>query len=77
MVVVVTSDDIDVHGDTGSLGEALQAVGQHLGAQVSNLLTTQLQVADTVRAVAEVDDGASEGLVEGCVGVAETGETGG
>lgn len=77
VVVVVTSDNIDVHGNAGALGETLQTVGQHLGAEVANLLATQLQVADAERTVGQVDNCTGEGFVERSVCVTETGETGG
>jgi hypothetical protein len=77
VVVVVTSDNIHVHGDAGTLGKTLQTVRQHLSAQVSNLLTTKLQVGDAEGTVGQVDDCTSEGFVEGGVCVAETGETSG
>lgn len=77
VVVIVTSDNVDVHGDTRALGETLQTVRQHLCAQVANFLTAELQVADTEGAVGEVDDGTGEGFVERCVCISETGEAGG
>jgi hypothetical protein len=75
VVVVVTSDNIDMHGNAGALGETLQTVGQHLGAEVANLLATQLQVAYAERTVGQVDDCTGEGFVERGVCVPETGET--
>lgn len=77
MVVVVTSNDIDVHGDAGALRETLQTVGQHFGAKITNLLATQLQVADAEGTVGQVDDCAGEGFVKRSVCVAEASETGG
>jgi len=77
VVVVVTSDNINVHCDAGALRETLQTVGQHLGAQVTNLFTAELQIRDAEGTVGEIDDCTSEGFVEGSVCVAETGETGG
>lgn len=77
MVVVVTSNNINVHCDTRALGETLQTVRDHLSAQVTKLLTVKLQVGDAEGTVGEVDDCTSEGLVEGGVCVTETGETGG
>lgn len=77
MVVVVAADAVYVHRNAGALREAVQAVGNHLTAKVSDLLAAQAEFADAVRAVREVDDGAREGLVEGAVGGAEAGEAGG
>lgn len=76
-MVVVAADAVDVHGDAGGLGEALQAVRHHLGAQLAQPLSLEAELDDTVRSVGQVDDGAREGLVEGGVGVAEAGEAGG
>ena len=77
VVVVVTSDNVDMHGDARTLGETLQTVRQHLCAQVTNFFTAELQVADAEGAVGEVDDGTGEGFVERCVCISETGEAGG
>jgi hypothetical protein len=76
VVIVVTSDNVNVHCNARALGETLQTVRDHLGAQVTKLLTVELQVGDTEGTVGEVDDCTSEGLVEGGVCVTETGETG-
>lgn len=62
--------------DTGTLGETLHAVGDHLGAELAEELALQAKVDDAVGAVGEVDDGAGEGLVERSVGIAEAGKTG-
>jgi hypothetical protein len=75
VVVVVASDNINMHCDAGTLGETLQTVRDHLGAQVTKLLTVELQIGDTEGTVGEVDDCTSEGLVEGGVCVTETGKT--
>jgi hypothetical protein len=77
VVVVVAADAVDVHGEAGGLGEALQAVGHHLSAQLSEPLALQSEVDDAVRSVGEVDDSAGEGFVERSVGVPETGEASG
>jgi hypothetical protein len=77
VVVIVASDNIHVHCNAGALGETLQTMRQHLGAQVAELLTVELQVGDAEGTVGEVDDCTSEGFVEGSVCVTETGETSG
>jgi hypothetical protein len=77
VVVVVTSDNIYVHCDSGTLGETLQTMRQHLGAQIAELLAVELQVGDAEGTVGQVDDSTSEGFVEGGVCVTETGETSG
>lgn len=63
VVVVVAAQAVDVHGDAGALREAVQAVGDHLAAEVADLLAAEAQLADAVGAVGEVDDGAREGFV--------------
>lgn len=75
-MVVFAAEAVDVEGDSGALGEALQAVGDHLAGQVANLFAAEAELDDAVGPVGEVDDGAGEGLVEGRVGVAEAGEAG-
>lgn len=74
MVVVEAAEAVDVQGDAGALGERLQAVGNHLAAEVADLLTLKAELDDTEGAVGQIDDGAGECLVERGVGVAETGE---
>jgi len=76
VVVVVAVQAVHVHGDTCSLREAVQAVWDHLAAEVADLLAAEAEVADAVGAVGEVYDGAREGFVEGAVGGAEAGEAG-
>jgi hypothetical protein len=74
VVVVVAVQTVDVHCDTGSLREAVQAVGDHLAGKVADFLAAETEVADAVGAVGEVYDGAREGFVERAVGGAEAGE---
>lgn len=76
VVVVVAAYAVHVQCCAASLGKALQAVGDHLAAQVAQLLPLQPQVGDAVGTVAQVDDGARQSLVEGRVGVAEACKTG-
>ena len=54
--------------------KALQAVGDHLGAEVANLLALEAQVGHAVGAVRQVDYRPAEGLVQGRVGVPEAGQ---
>jgi len=77
VVVVVAAQTVNVHGDAGALCEAVQAVGNHLTAEVANLLATEAQLADAVRTVGEVDDGARKGFVQWAVGGPEAREAGG
>jgi hypothetical protein len=77
VVVIIASDNIHVHCHARTLGETLQTMRQHFGAQVAELLTVELQVGDAEGTVGQVDDSTSEGFVEGGVCVTETGETSG
>lgn len=63
MVVIVTPQTVDMQGDPRRLGEALQAVGDHLGAEVTNLLALEAEVDHAVGSIGEVDDGPAEGLI--------------
>lgn len=74
MVVVVTAQAVDVQGDAGSLGKALQAVGDHLTAELAEVLALEAQVDDGVGSVGQIDDSAGESLVERGVGIAEAGD---
>jgi hypothetical protein len=76
VVVVVAAQAVDVHGDAGALREAVQAVGDHLAAEVADLLAAQAQLGDAEWAVGEVDDGAREGFVQWAVGGSEACEAG-
>jgi hypothetical protein len=76
VVVVVAAQAVDVHGDAGALREAVQAVRDHLAAEVADLLAAQAQLGDAEGAVREVDDGAREGFVERAVGGSEAREAG-
>jgi hypothetical protein len=63
MVVVVAVQAVHVHGDAGAYGETGQAVRDHFAAEVADFFAAQVELADTVWAVREVDDGAREGFV--------------
>lgn len=77
VVVVVAAQAVDVQRDAGGLCEALEGVGNHLGAEVADALAAEAEVDDGVGPVRDVDDGAREGLVEGAVGVTEAGDADG
>lgn len=77
MVVVVAAEAVDVHGDAGSPGKAMDAVGDHLGAEIANLLTLKTEVDNGKGTVRQIDDGTAEGLVERAVCVSEAREAGG
>jgi hypothetical protein len=76
VVVVVAAQAVDVHGDAGALREAVQAVRDHLAAEVADLLAAQAQLGDAEGPVGEVDDGAREGFVQRAVGGSEACEAG-
>lgn len=63
VVVVVTAQAVDVQGDTSGLSKALQAMGDHLAAELAQHLALEAQVDNGVGAVGQIDDGAREGLV--------------
>lgn len=71
MVVVFAAQDVDVKGDAGGGGEGLEDVGDHFGGEVADFLADELEVGDAVGSVAEVDNGAGQGLVERREAVAE------
>lgn len=74
MVVVVAVCAANVQGHFGGLREALQPMGDHLGAQVADLLAAEAQVDDGPRTAREVDHSPREGLVERGIAAAEAGE---
>lgn len=76
MVVVVTAQAVDVQGDASGLSKALQAVGDHLGAELAQHLALETQVDNGVGAVGQIDDGARESLIQRSVGIAEAGDAG-
>lgn len=49
-------------------------MGDHLSAQVTDLLALEAEVDDCPWTAGEIDHGPGEGLVEGCVAAAEAGE---
>lgn len=74
VVVVVTAQAVDMQGDASGLSKALQAMGDHLAAELAQHLALEAQVDNGVGAVGQIDDGAREGLVQRGVGVAEAGD---
>lgn len=68
MVIVIPAQTVDMQGDPRSAGKAVEAVRDHLGAEVANLLAFKPEVGHAVRTVRQIDDGTAEGLVERCVG---------
>ena len=76
MVIVVSSDAINMQRCPTGLGKALEAVRNHLCAQTTNLLPLETQVDDAEGSVREVDHGATERFVERRVGAAEARKAG-
>ena len=62
--------------DIRSLRKALQTMRDHLGAEITDLLTTEAQVDHRPGATGEIDHGPREGFVEGGVAAAEAGDGG-
>lgn len=77
VVVVITVQAVDVKSHTRALRKALQAVGDHLAAELAEPLALEAKVNNTVGSVGKIDDGAGQGFVKRSVGVTETSETGG
>lgn len=50
-------------------------MGNHFGGQVTDFLADELELDDGVGSVAEIDDGAAQGLVQGSEAIAETLDT--
>lgn len=76
MVVIVAPQAVDVQSHPGALRKALQAVRNHLGAQLPQPLALQPQVNHAVGTVGQVDDGAGKGLVQRRICVSEPGDAG-
>lgn len=77
VVVVEAAQTVDVQRDACALRKALQAVRDHLAAEVANLFALEAELDDAVGPIGDVDDGARQGLVEGRIGRAEAGDAGG
>lgn len=74
VVIIVAVKTVDMKRDAGTLRKALQAVRDHLAAELAEPFALEAKVNDAVRSVGKIDDGAGEGFVERSVGVAETSE---
>lgn len=72
MVVVITICATDVQSHASGLRKALQTVGDHLGAQIADLLALEAQVDNCPRAAGQVNDSPGEGFVERGVTAAES-----
>mgnify|MGYP001369130697 CR=1 FL=1 len=69
MVVVLSPQNVDMESASRSDGERVEDVGDHLARQISNFLSLETELCDTVGSRADVDDCAGEGLVEGGISV--------
>jgi hypothetical protein len=58
MVIIVTSQTINMQSNPRALRKALYAMWDHLAAQVSDLLSFQAQLDNTEGSVGKVDNGA-------------------
>ena len=62
MVIVLSSEHINVQSDARSDRERVEDMREHLRREVPDLLALDAEVAHAVRARADVDDRAREGL---------------
>jgi hypothetical protein len=74
VVIIVTICATNMQRDVRRLCKALQTVGDHLGAQITNLLALEAEVDHSPGTAGEINDGPGEGFVEGSVAAAEAGE---
>lgn len=74
VVVIVTVGAANMQRDIGRLRKALQTVGDHLGAQVTDLLALEAEVDHSPGTAGEIDDSPGQGLVEGRIAAAKAGE---
>lgn len=56
VVVILAVRTANMQSDTRRLGETLQAMGNHLGAQVADLLTPKTEINHRPRPAGEIDD---------------------
>lgn len=74
MVVIIPIRAPDMQRDVRRLRETVQAMRDHLRAQITDLLAPETDVDHGPGARGEVDDGPREGFVEGSVAAAEAGD---
>jgi hypothetical protein len=74
VVVIITISATNMQRDIRSLCKALQTVGDHLGAKITNLLALEAEVNHSPGTRGEINDGPGEGFVEGGIAAAEAGE---
>lgn len=73
MMIIIPIDKPHMQRDIRRLRKTMQAMRDHLRAEVPDLLAPEAQVDDSPGAAAEVDYGPGEGFVEGGVAAAEAG----
>lgn len=56
MVIVFTSKDIDVHGNTCIYSEGVQDMGKHFRGEIADLLSLEVKRGDAVRPTGDIDD---------------------
>lgn len=74
VVIVLSTQAVDVYRHASSLGKAFHAVRYHLSAQFAEPFTLKSQLDHSVGSVRQVDNGARQSFVEGCVGRSESGK---
>jgi hypothetical protein len=70
-MIIIPSQAIHMNRKSGCLRKALQAMWNHLTAQISNLLPLQPQINDTEWTIRDIDYGAGKSFVERCVGISK------
>jgi len=75
-MIVLAPETVDVHRDGGGAGEALQAVADHLRAEVADPLVRERELADEEGPVRQVDHRARQRFVQRRVRGAEAGQAG-
>jgi hypothetical protein len=74
MVVVIPAQAVHVQRHARRLRKALQAVRDHLGAEIPDLLALEPEIDHAVGAVRQIDNRPAEGLVEWRIGRSEASE---
>jgi hypothetical protein len=77
MMIVVSSQAIDMQRHTCILRKTGHAMWNHFTTQITNLFSLQTQIYNAERTIGKVNYGAGESFVEGAVCTSETGKTGG
>jgi hypothetical protein len=72
MMVIVTTKYVNMQRNATGLGEALQAMGDHLCSKGADAGILEVKGADEEGARRDVDHGPCEGLVQGRIGVSES-----